>query len=277
MGNSQSVSTAFDMKSLNKNITNQITNNSQSVSASQNNVEELKLNLKNIKGCAFNATQKIDAKTNSSGTQMASTIVNYKTQISTQLKAAAKSSIDSATGALATAIGNKQKTNTKINETIDNVVEKNITTNNMQKIASSAVNVEKGTLTIDGYECPPVAIGQGYPSINFNQDLTSAVVAQGVTTALTKALTDDATISSISSQADSADKSVATGPLQDLGTAVSGIFGSLTMPFMISGVVLCVICAAVLAFMLSPAGQNATGTVSKAAANKLKNIPIIPV
>ena len=55
----QSIENTFNFKALNENITNIITNNSSTTSASGANIQGMEINLGKIIGCDMNFSQKI--------------------------------------------------------------------------------------------------------------------------------------------------------------------------------------------------------------------------
>ena len=59
-GGSQSIEQTFNLSAINRSIYNQVTTNTQKVSASATNIQSLGLNVKgSMIGCPFNAMQKI--------------------------------------------------------------------------------------------------------------------------------------------------------------------------------------------------------------------------
>ena len=265
MGNKQSISQELKMESVTENIFSSLTTNSQDISSTNNNINEMMVELKNISGCGVTLAQNIDAKTTSDGSQSQETITNMSTEVANEMAGNAKSAIESETGSMSTAFGDKAETSVKVEQLVKNIVKQEMVSENMQKIVASAANINDGVLTIDGMSCRP---GEG---IDFSQDITSQVTAQAVADALVEAVRKDASIGKFLAETEALNKKKSTGLLQDFGTAISGILGAATWIYAISGIVLCIICAALLAFMLSPAAQNATGVIAEAGAAKIGN------
>jgi hypothetical protein len=260
MGNKQSISQDFNLKAVNKAVYNQVTKNSAKGEAAGFNTQSLNIDVGINDGCPIKTNQKISSKVVSSTKNMPKTIVDMKGEIANDMKQAAGAKLKSMTGALSTNFGSKSTVKQKINQTIENVVNKTITTENMTESIAKSVNIQDGNLKVKFMRCR-----DGKGGIDMTQDITSELAANAVTDALTKSLMQDKFVNKIAQEQKAESVVENTGPIQDLGNAISGIFGSLTAIYAICGLVVCLAIAAGAYILLSPAGQNAMS----AAASKI--------
>jgi hypothetical protein len=87
--------------------------------------------------------------------------------------------------------------------------------------------------------------------------------------ALTDALIENKTTSKLTATSDAEQKTENKGIADILGTIFEGITGPMKYAIIASVLVVCIIMIALGAFMLSPAGQNASRTMANAGAKKL--------
>ena len=257
MGNKQSISQDFNLKAINKSVYNKLSKSSVEAEAAGFNQQNMNVKLGMIDGCDVDISQKIKSKVRTDVKNMPKEIVEMKGEITNKMKQAAEAKLKSETGAGATAIGNSAKVNTKMNQTIENIVEKSITAENMSKAISKQVNIQGQDIEIKFMRCRA-----GQKGLNLSQDISSEVAANAVTDSLSKALMSDKFINDIAQKQKSESTVKATGPIQDLGNAISGILGSMTAIYAICGLVCCLIVAAAAYIMLSPAGQNSMRSAS---------------
>ncbi len=257
MGNKQSISQDFNLKAINKSVYNKLSKSSVEAEAAGFNQQTMNVKLGLIDGCDIDMTQKIKSKVRTDVENMPKEIVDMKGEIANKMKQAADAKLKSETGAGATAFGNNAEVKTKMNQTIENIVEKNITTENMSKAMSKQVNIQGQDIEIKFMRCR-----EGQKGLNLTQDISSEVAANAVTDSLSKALMEDKFINDIAQAQKSESTVKATGPIQDLGNAISGIFGSLTAIYAICGLVVCLAIVAGAYILLSPAGQNAMSAAS---------------
>ena len=264
MGNKQSISQEFNMSTLNKQIYNNLTTNSASASATMTNIQKLTLVVDINDQCDINLNQKISSKVVSSTDMMAQQVVDMKGEIENTLKQAADAKIKSETGAGATKFGDSAEVSTKMNTAIENIVNKTITTQNMTDTIASSVSIVGAEIHIGMMRCR-----NGEGGLDLTQDITSDLAATAVTDSLTEALLADKFISEVSQEQKSSNESKATGPIQDLGNAISGILGSMTAIYAICCCVVCVAIAGVIylsySAMSSPAGQGLMAKAGEAA------------
>jgi hypothetical protein len=99
-GGSQTIEQTFNLSAVNKSIYEQVTTNTQKVSASSTNIQSLGLNVKgSMIGCPFNATQKISSETQTDVSMVPETILAMKNEITTEMQAGAQAAIEKSTEA----------------------------------------------------------------------------------------------------------------------------------------------------------------------------------
>lgn len=260
-GGSQSIEQTFNLSAINRSIYNQVTTNTQKVSASATNIQSLGLNVKgSMIGCPFNAMQKISSKTQTDVSQIPETILAMKNEITTEMQAGAQAAIEKATEVGNLQFGDKQNVKQDVNMAIENIIDTTITTENLNEVVTSAVNIQDNVMNIGGdLDC------QG-EQITLGQDISAKLVTKSVMASLTQALIENKTTNKLTADLGASNKTENKG-FSDL---LSAFFAGLTGPLIAVVVCVCVIMIALTIFLLSPAGQNATRTAANAGANIMK-------
>jgi hypothetical protein len=267
----QSIENTFNFKALNENITNVITNNSQETGASGANIQGMKVVFGDIYGCDVNLSQKITSTTMASSEFSSSEIAQLQSTISNDLSASAASALEknsqmgSELGALVTGDTNLE-IKTEVDMEIKNLVENNITTNNLTSTVSEQINIQDGELSVKRYDCTV-----GNATLNFSQDVVSVVKAESVMSVLKEAIASSEMLNKMAATADSS-ASQKQGGVAEIADSVfggiAGVIGSTQEGAQAASLAsVCCVCVLVLggvAVALSPAGQNA----GRAAATK---------
>lgn len=235
-------------------VNNFVSTNIATTSATNTNTQTFTLNIGIIDNCPLKLGQTITSQTVAIGQVSDTQTAQLATQLQSTLEAALQQSTNMVNGLAAATGGNSQDVTTNITNTIEQSIKNNITSTNINQVAASSVNTQTMTLNIAACQNSP---------INAQQGIVSNVIAQNI---LTKISNDIASSSLIASAAASAsqDSGMHNQGLNDL---VDSIFKGLTGIWGIVALVVCVICIGILAFALSPAGQEATTTAAKAGAN----------
>ena len=268
---SQTVKQFFNMEATNRNITNQITTNAVKVGASQTSINKLKIVIRgSVIGCDIKTNQKIDAKLQSTVEAATSEILDMKTEIQNSMQQAASSNMEMLTelGSLSDVIGKSdQNIEQNINTIVENVIETNITTENITELMAEQVNINNQELIIGGnYDCRG---GRG--TIDLQQDITAQLSASAVTNMITEKLLENKMVNDLAAEATASVKQENTGFASIIDSVFGGIadvVGAYGNIVAICACLLCVMCLALLAFGLSPAGQQATTNASGAAAKR---------
>jgi hypothetical protein len=101
------------------------------------------------------------------------------------------------------------------------------------------------------------------------QDISAKLVTKAVMGALTDALIENKTTNKLTGSSDAAQKTENKGLADIFGTLLEGLTGPMKYAIIACVLVVCIVMIAVGAFMLSPAGQNASRTMANAGAKKL--------
>lgn len=256
-GGSQTVEQTFNMKALNKSIFNQITTNQQSLSASVDNTQNMEVDIGEMgEKCNITLGQTIDATSKSSAVMSPKTIAATKDTVQTELEASAQAALEKTTEMGNFQFGDEQDMKQNVTQEIKNIVEKTFETNNINTVVSKMVNVQNGKLKIE--KCNG--------KIDLQQDIVAELMAEAITESLTSAISDNETLSSLVGNTDADVKTENKG--------LSDVFKSLSGPMLYaiigSVVCVCVVVLALLAAMLSPAGQSATGKFANAGASRMR-------
>jgi hypothetical protein len=263
-GGSQTINQAFNMSAINKSIFESITENKAAAVASGAVVQNLRVVMRNVRGCSSNFNQKVKSSVTATSELMSQNETEIKNSITNEMQAAVQAQIEKATEMGNMQFGDKQNVNQEVNMEIQNIVENTIKTVNENEATSESVVVQGGDLIIDGYDCRESG------DINWGQDVHAQVLAKAITTALTNAIASSELMNKLSAAAGASAKSENKG-LADL---ISKIFEGLTGPLKY-GIIASVVCCCLLVLVmivigLSPAGQKATGNLGAAGASRMK-------
>lgn len=263
-GGSQTIEQTFNLSAVNKSIFEQVTTNTQKVSASSTNIQSIGLNVKgSMIGCPFTANQKIKSETQTDAAMATETILAMKNEITTEMQAGASAAIEKSTEAGNMQFGDKQNVKQETNMAIENIVDTTITTENLSEVISNAVNIQDNVMNIGGdLDC------QGEQMV-LGQDISAKLITKAVMGSLTDALIENKTTNKLTGSSDAAQKTENKGIADIVGTLLEGLTGPMKYAIIACVLVVCIVMIALGAFMLSPAGQNASRTMANAGAKKL--------
>mgnify|MGYP001345572273 FL=1 len=260
----QSIENTFNFKALNENITNIVTKNSSTTTATGANIQGMKVNFGQIIGCDINLSQKITSKTMAASDFTASEISELQSTISNDLSASASSALEknsqmgSELGALASG-DSTMDIKTQVDMEIKNLVETNITTTNVNNTVAEQVNIQDGVLNLQYYDC-----SDGNAKLDFSQDIMAEVKATSIMNILKEAVAKSEMLNKMAATADSS-VSQKQGGVAELADSVfggiAGIIGTSQQGAQAASAAsvccVCVLVAGGVAIALSPAGQNA--------------------
>lgn len=262
-GGSQTINQTFNLSAVNKSAFEQITKNKSESLASQANVQNLEVVMRNVKGCSAKFGQKIDASTQSSSTLSAQTTSEIKNAITNEMQASVAAAVEKATQMGNMQFGDKQNINQEVTMAMENVIENTITTENINKSVAEQVSIQNGKLVIDGYDCREGG------DISWDQDITAKLAAEAITTAMTDAIAASEVLNSLHAAASGGLKSENKGLSDLVGTFFEGVTGPVKYAIIAAVLCCCFLIIALIAIGLSPAGQSATANLAKAGANRL--------
>ena len=260
----QSIENTFNFKALNENITNIITKNSSTTTATGANIQGMKVNFGQIIGCDINLSQKITSKTMAASDFTADEITDLQTAITNDMSASAASALEKNTqmgselGALATGDTNLD-IQTQVDMEITNIVTNNITTTNVNNTVAEQVNIQDGELNLKFYDC-----SDGNAKLDFSQDIMAEVKATSIMNILKQSIASSEMLNKMAATADSSATSSAGGVAEladSVFGGIAGVIGSTQEGAQAASLAsVCCVCVLVLggvAVALSPAGQNA--------------------
>ena len=260
-GGSQTIEQRFNMSAMNKSIYEQITKNQSRASASQATVQNLKVVMRNIKGCSSKFGQTINAEAISSSELTAETTTAIKNAVTNDMQASVSAQIEKATQMGNLQFGDKQNISQDVQLAITNIVENSITTENLNEAIAEQVSIQGGELIIDGYDCREGG------DISWDQDVTAKLSASAVTKALTSAIADNTVLNELAA--------AASGGASSENTGLAGLLEAFTGP-MRYAIIAAICCCCLLVILLiviglSPAGQSATANLGRAGASRISN------
>jgi hypothetical protein len=243
---------------------------SQTVNASANGVNTINLQGADLSGCRTYLSQDIDTSVTATGQLSTQSIGD----LSSTLQNSASQKIDQMaqqkSGFLAPSVMNSATATSDLKTKVTNIINNTMQSTSVQNIFAAANNLNVANNQGLKASCDPTyktpgpcgPSGQDGCDFVIDQKLKQTVVAKGVSDAITKALFSDTTVNS----AVQAGTQTATQQTQGVNDLVDSIFKGLTGIYGIIALICCCVCIAVLIFMVSPAGQQATTTAANAGA-----------
>ena len=262
-GGSQTINQNFNMSAINKSIFESITENKASAVASGAVVQNLRVVMRNVRGCSSDFSQKVESTVTSSSELLAENETEIKNAITNEMQAGVQAQIEKATEMGNLQFGDNQNVNQSVTLEIQNIVENTIKTVNENESVTESVVVQGGDLIIDGYDCREGG------DINWSQDVHAQVIAEAVTTALTGAIASSEVMNQLSAAAGADLKSENKGLSDLVGTLFEGLTGPAKYAIIASVVCCCLLVIMLVVIGLSPAGQSATANLGKAGASSL--------
>ena len=262
-GTTQTVENVFKMKSLTQKIFKQSTTNIQTCDASGVNIQEMNVVVgTSHPGCKIDLGQTIKSSVECEGEFKPENIVDMKDEIASDLKQAAVQDIETKGDMFQTAKV-QSDVSTKVEQEIQNIVDTTITTENVNTVAASSVNIQSGELTI--VNC--------YDEVDFSQNITAQVTAKAITNTITKSIMDSTVLNGIVGELETSSSTKGGGlggVFESIGTMFSNMFGGGGMYVsMASSSFLCVVIAGFVMIAMSDAGQNAIRTGANAGAKSV--------
>mgnify|MGYP003627691367 CR=1 FL=1 len=262
---SQSIENTFNFSAISENITNIITNNSSTTTATGANIQGMEINLGKIIGCDMNFSQKITSKTMASSDFTAEEIVDLQNEITNDMQAAATAALENNTemgselgGVLDGGDTNMEITN-EVNMEIQNLVETNITTTNINDTVAEQVNIQDGILNLQYYDCSDTG-----GKLDFSQDIMAEVKATSIMSVLKQAIQDNKILNKMAAITESEAKKKKggiAGVLDSVFGGIADVIGTSQQGAMAGSAAsvccVCVLVAGGVAVAMSPAGQNA--------------------
>ena len=261
---SQSIENTFNFSAINENITNIITNNSSTTTATGANIQGMKVNFGQIIGCDVNLSQKITSKTMASSDFTADEITDLQNEITNDMQAAATAALENNTemgselGGLLDGGDTEMNVTNSVNMEIQNLVETNITTTNVNSTVAEQVNIQDGELNLKFYDCSDTGA-----KLDFSQDIMAEVKATSIMNILKEAVQENKILNKMAADTDSSvkkKKGGIAGVLDSVFGGVAGIIGTSQQGAMaasgFSTICLCVLVIGLAVMFLSPAGQN---------------------
>src|SRR5210317_251809 len=270
---SQSIENTFNMQAVNNIVFEQMTTNKASATASGANIQNLKVVLRNIKGCNMKFGQKISSDVAASSEVDAVTSTEIKNDIAATLAAQATAALENASqmgselGALVSG-ETDQEIRTEVNQLVETNIKNVIETINISETVAESVNIQGGELHLLYYDCTDTSA-----KLDFTQDITAKAAAQAVTKAVTDALAQNTVVAALAATVE-ADVSQSRGGVAQLADSIfggiAGVLGASSEMVMFSVFAAVCCCCFLLIFLLSPAGQSGSSALANAGASRMK-------
>lgn len=260
---------------VNDTVFNALSKSENAVSASVITVQDMA-----VRGvtayCNLDVSQKINADIKVLQKFDEKSSQNLLNKILADVEKQAKDAVKQKTGFM-NPIPNLSKRTSETRTNITNKVTKNITSETINKLAAKVINKQKlvtenliiDPLGLSVYKsmgvAPPIELMKEIKNTNckIGQDAQIRFVAEQIGSKITEIINKDESAQKLKEQIDAstsqesqgAGEAVAQGA-KGIGEGVGAIFKGGTGASLISGLVSCVCCGAILAFGMSPAGQS---------------------
>jgi hypothetical protein len=191
-------------------------------------------------------------------------------QLKTMMDTSLQSMVSQAAEATASTGGGQAATqnDVEINQTIQSITSQTTQLSNYNKLVDETLNKNDGTIVIKGN------VGKN-ADITIDQGIVAKIVAKNVLESVATQIMDNTTIASVINTAEQTAAATSKNLLDNLFEGIASIFGigaDVAKTWIIGCViVLCVLCGGILAFMMSPAGQETATTAVSAGANIAKS------
>jgi hypothetical protein len=262
-GGSQTIRNEMNFQSTTKILEENITENTNKVNATAIQNNQLKLNIGDVIGCDINVGQSATADVQSEASLTTQSILESKAAVQDSMQVNLSAAMEKSTQAANFQFGDKQKTETKINQEIETVIENVFKTENINEAVSSAVQTNEAEITIGNMDC--TLGGQ----LDITQDLTAKVAATAVMGQVIEKLMETEAVKELAAEIDAQQTSENKGLADIVGTFFEGITGPIKYALIACVLMICVVIIGLTLFLLSPAGQNSTRTIANAGAKKL--------
>jgi hypothetical protein len=265
-GATASTSYKSTFNQLQQNMSSFIQSNSQETASSTMNINTARIEVGGNVDGKINLTQRIDLTKEVSGKMQQTSLDSLKTMMDTSLQ----SMVKQAGEATASTMGGSAATqdNVEINQTIQSITSQTTQLSNYNKLVDETLNKNDGTIVIKGN------VGKN-ADIKIDQGIVAKIVAKNVLESVATKLMDNTTIAKVVNTAEQTAKATSKNPIDNLFDGLAKVFGvgaDVAKTYIIACVcLLCVLCGGILAFMMSPAGQEATTTAASAGANIAKS------
>ena len=264
-GATASTSYKSTFEQLQQNMSSFIQTNSQETASSTMNINTARIEVGGNVDGRINLTQRIDLTKEVSGKLQQTSLDQLKTMMDTSLenmvKQASEATASTGGGSAAT------QNDVEINTTIQSITSQTTQLSNYNKLVDETLNKNDGTIVIKGN------VGKN-ADITIDQGIVAKIVAKNVLESVATKMMENTIISSVVTTAEQTAAATSKNLLDNLFEGIASIFGigADVAKIWIIGcvIVLCVLCGGLLAFMLSPAGQEATTSAASAGANIAK-------
>jgi hypothetical protein len=245
----QEVEKIFNMEAVNKNIFETVSKNSQKVSATNTTLASLVIEIEKMNpGCPVNVAQSIKSETISDATQVIENISTMATEVTNALTNSAEDTLESTSGFLSLSPGAKQNLSAEMNTSIENVVDRTFSVENVQEVAAASVAIAEGKIIIKECNAP----------IDITQDIVASTISTAVMDNLVDNLVNDTTINDVLNRLDTTVKQENTGIFQGFGEMFKRAFaGDAKWVWIGLSIAICVLLIVVMRVALSEGGQNA--------------------
>lgn len=269
-GGSQTIKNEMNFQSTTKILEENITENTNKVNAAAIQANKMKLSIgvnpitgeqfgegPALKNCKVVVAQTADADVQSEATLTTQSILESKQKIQDSMQANLSSAMEKSTQAGNFQFGDKQNSETTINQEIETVVENVFKTENLNEVVSSVVQTNEADLMIGNMDC---SLGG---ELDVTQDLTAKVAATAVMGQVIEKLMETEAVKELAAEIDSKQTSENTGAAEvvsEAGDAAAGIIGAATGPMKYAIIAVVLICCLLMiggvAIAMSPAGQK---------------------
>lgn len=267
MGSNQSSTISQTVDIVNETCINLMMSNTQVSSAVASVTQSLTIVNKGVINCGtLNVSQSASASTELIASFNSSQNVDISSVMKTAIDQAASSSNSAVSSFLASTFSD-QDTNINIAAALKNKVEENVSMITSQTCKASAIIGQNQTMINLG-------IISGTTACNFSQNGAVSVYVSCLSKGLQDAVLANDTLSAVVQKAAAEQDAKASGPIEDIGKALSSIFGSFTTPVIIGiiAIVVVMLGLAVMKLLSGSKSSSSSDADSDSKSNKRKKV-----
>jgi hypothetical protein len=192
-GSKASTSSTIDISVLNKTVSNYLNQNSVSSTAQSSNFQNMSVTIDNLcSGCDIDASQTINSTVRAVSQLTADNVSSIKAAVLNSANAQIDQASSAHTGAFALPIGGGSSTTDSSNYKSDvkNIIENNMTVENVTKAYASTFNAQKNAISIGTCgDCNGVP-GTTSAKLKASQNIVSDLAAEAITATISQQLSD---------------------------------------------------------------------------------------
>jgi hypothetical protein len=258
-GGSTTIKQNLNMSMLNEMMYSSVVNNTTSTTNIIENIQGMKINIKNNIGCKIIMEQAAEASIMSQTEQIVNNFQSIENELVSAMQSQVSGALDKQTQMGNLQFGDRQNVEQNINNEIKNIVHTELETNNLTETVNKAINIQDGEINIDNTICP------NSEELVFKQNISADIAAQTVSQNILSATTNNKVINETITETEAKLTTKAGGAAEVVDSIGSAFAGPMIAAAIVSVVCVVVLMIGMVALGKSPAGQKAMNSAASRA------------